>query len=282
MFVHQTKYFKLAGMQVWFPQSVQEVRPYLDQAPVVILWQCPAPLVEEFRPWIFRTRPFHTPLIDLTPTEEQLVQKLHRTSCRKEVRQAQEMGLVVTRNEDTGAAHRLINESIRRLRYRDEVSEKAWAALLPEHDVFLCQWQGLPLAAHVMLPDRPGRARPILSGTADRTDERVRGMIGHANRFLHWREVLYYKAEGFRYYDFGGCSPANTDKASPEYAITQFKLSFGVEVVEEPMLYLAKHPGLRAILRGLGDARNALRRMPWPDSWLQAVRTTPKLGDLFR
>lgn len=282
MFIHKTKYFKLEGTQIWFPDSIETIRKYLDQTPVVILWQCPKPFVEELSPWTFRTKPFHTPLIDLTPSEDQLVQNLHRTSCRKEVRQAQEMDLVVLRNEDTTSARLLINESIRRLRYREPVTESAWEALLPEHDVFLCRSQDAPLAAHVMLLDHPGRARPILSGTADRHDPRVRGMVGHANRLLHWKELLYYKSQGFRYYDFGGCSPNVVDKKSAEYAITQFKMSFGVQVVEEPMLYLAKNPSLCAGLKIVSDGRNALKSIPWPESWVKTVRTTPIIGNLFR
>jgi len=280
MYVHRTQYLKFAATQIWYPQTVQDILPFFDQTPVVILWQCPLGLVSELEEWIFRTKPFQTPLIDLTPTEDQLRQNLHRTSCRKEVRQAEEMGLVVTRNENTEAARLLINDSIRRLRYRTEVSESAWQALLPDHDVFLCCHQEVPLAAHVMLPDRPGRARPILSGTADRNDPRVRDKVGHGNRLLHWREILYYKSAGYRFYDFGGC--AFDDKKSPEYAISQFKMSFGAHVVEEPMLYLAKNPALHLALKGIGGARSALREIPWPESWIQRVRTLPKLGQWFR
>jgi hypothetical protein len=280
MYVHKSRYLKFDAVQVWWPTTVEAVCPLLDQAPVVMLWQCPLPLVAEFRRWTFRTKPFQTPLIDLAPTEEELYQKLHRTSCRKEVRQAQEMNLVVTRNEKTELARTLINDSIRRLRYRQEVSESAWQALLPDHDVFLCQSQDIPVAAHVILADHPQRARPVNSGTADRKDERIRGVVGHANRLLHWREMLHYKAAGIRYYDFGGCDFSN--KESPEYAISQFKLSFGAEVVEEPMLYLAKSPALRLFLRSLAATRGRLRQIPWPDTWLQAVRTHPKLSAFFR
>jgi len=279
MFVHQTKYFKLAGVQVWFPQRVEDVGPILDQAPVVMLWQCPANLVREFNPWVFRSRPFHTPLIDLTRSEEELWNELETKSCRYEIRKAQKMDCVVSLNEEIEAARLLINDSIRRLRYRHQMDEEQWQALLPDHDIFLCRWQGTPVAVHVLLRDFPGRARLLLSGSEDRANQRFRGIVGPSNRLLHWYELKNYKARAFHLYDFGGC---DAPKASPPSSISQFKLSFGGEVVAEPILYLAENPALRTVLRGLGYARNALRRMPWPESWLQAVRTTPKLGDLFR
>ncbi len=279
MFVHKTKYLRLDAMQVWWPPSVQDVRPILDQAPVLMLWQCPERLVRDFHPWVFRTRPFHTPLINLTRSEDELWQSLEPKSCRYEIRKAQKLDLVVSLNDDREAARLLINDSIRRLRYRDQMDETQWQALLPDHDIFLCRWQGTPVAAHVLLRDFPGRARLLLSGCEDRTNERFRGIVGPANRLLHWHELQNYKARAFHFYDFGGCV---APEASAPSSISQFKMSFGGEIIAEPNLYLAKNPGLRTALKGMGAARSALRRIPWPEAWLQALRTRPKLGALFR
>ena len=152
--------------------------------------------------------------------------------------------------------------------------------MVPDHDIFLCRWQGLPVAAHVILLDRPARARLLLSGGADRNDERFHSAVGPGNRLLHWTELQYYKAEGYRSYDFGGCNL--NDKKSPEYAIALFKQSFGAAIVEEPMLYLARNPALRALLHTHALARNALRKLPWPQSWLEATRTRPRLFSWLR
>ncbi|MCX6924418.1 MAG: peptidoglycan bridge formation glycyltransferase FemA/FemB family protein [Verrucomicrobia bacterium] len=272
-------FLKADAILVWWPRSVQDIRPFLDQAAIVILWQCPAAMMPELRPWIFRCRPFQTPLIDLALTEEALWQGLEAKSCRYEVRKAQKMEFVVSRNEETEAARKLINDSIRRLRYRAEVGEEEWEATLPSHDIFLCRWQGIPLAAHTILRDHPGRARLLLSGGVDRSDERFRSAVGPANRLLHWHEMLYYKAEGFRFYDFGGCDP---NPESSHYSITQFKLSFGGETVEEPIVYLAKNPARRGFFQGIGVVRGALRRIPWPETWLQAIRSRPRLLSWLR
>lgn len=279
MFVHNSAHLKFKALQVWWPESVEAVRPLLARAPVVMLWQCPESLAPAFRPWTFRTQPFQTPLVDLTQSEESLWQQLEAKSCRYEIRKAQKLECVAAREEDTEAARVLINASIARLRYRQPFTPEHWRASLPGHDIFVCRWQGQPVAAHMMLCDLPGRVRLELSGSEDRANEKFRGVIGPANRLLHWHEMLHYRRAGVRHYDFGGC---DLRKDSHEYPITQFKLSFGGQVVSEPILYLAADAGLRTALKGVVALRTLARRIPWPHSWLQTVRTSRRFGSLFR
>jgi len=279
VFVFRSTYFNADTVFCWWPQGFEAVRPLLEQASIVVLRQCPEPLVQKFGRWSFKSLPFHTPLIDLTRTEEELWQKLDPKSCRYEIRKAQKLDCAISLNEETEAARLLLNESIRRMRYRHEVTQQRWETELHLHDVFLCRWHGIPLATHVLLRDAPHRAKLLFSATVDRSDERFRPVVGPCNRLLHWHELRHYKAKGFHYYDFGGC---DLDKAAPDYPITQFKLSFGGEVVAEPTLFLAKNPAVRALFRGLGAGQRAVRRLPWPEAWLQVVRTRSWLADLFR
>jgi hypothetical protein len=279
MFVFATNYFKFKAMFCWWPQSLDQVRGLMDQAPVVLLRQCPETLARELSGWVFKSRPFHTPLLDLKRTEEEIWQKLDPKSCRYEIRKGQKLDCAISVNEATDVARTLLNESIRRLRYREEITPERWQSELHAHDVFLCRWEGVPVAAHVMFRDPPNRARLFFSGTADRNEERFRPVVGPCNRLLHWHELRHYHAAGYHYYDFGGCE---LDKAAVDYPITQFKLSFGGEIVSEPMLFLAKHPTVRALFSSLSAGQRAVRRVPWPKSLLQMVRTRPKLADLFR
>jgi hypothetical protein len=279
MFVQKGRYAGAQAMVAWWPQTVQDVIPLFDQAPVVILWQCPSDLAPQLGAWVFQSAPFRTPLLDLSPPEEQLWRGLDAKSCRYEVRKAQQMDCVISLNEPSDTARLLINESIRRLSYRAELSQDEWQALLPNHDVFLGRWQGFPLAAHVLLRDPRRRARLLLSGSADRSSERFRKTVGPANRLLHWHELLHYKAGGYGLYDFGGCAP---EKESPFYLISQFKLSFGGKIVEEPMVYLARNPALRALLRARAAAQRAVRKIPWPKPWIRTLRASPRLAALFR
>jgi hypothetical protein len=280
MLVLNFKHLWFKALQVWWPDSVAAVYPLLDQCPIIILWQCPKKMAVELQPYVFRTRPFWTPLVDLSLSEDELWQQLDAKSCRYEIRKARKMDTTaILHDEEMESARLLINESIRRLRYRTELGPAEWQALFPPHEVFLCKWEGEAVAAHVILPDHPGRARLLLSGTVDRDDPRYHNVAGPLNRLLHWAEVQHYKAKGFRYYDFGGCE---LDKSSPSYPITEFKLSFGGEVVEEPLLFLAKNPLLRVALRVMDELRSSLRKAPWPTGLARTLKKHPKLASLFR
>src|SRR5579859_7541011 len=129
MLVLNFKHLCFRALQVWWPDSATAVYPLLDQCPIVILWQCPKAMVEELQPYAFRTRPFWTPLVDLWLSEDQLWQQLDAKSCRYEVRKAQKMETAILRNEEMESARLLINQSIRRLQYRTELSPAEWQAL---------------------------------------------------------------------------------------------------------------------------------------------------------
>ncbi len=129
---------------------------------------------------------------------------MDRESCRPRIRKAERLGCAVSLNQDFDQARALINETIRRLRYRDEVGDAEWQDMLPTHDILVCKCQELPQVAHALLRDFPGRIRQLMSGSADRNDPRFRDTVSPANRFLHWHEIKYYKAAGYRFYDLGG------------------------------------------------------------------------------
>jgi hypothetical protein len=64
------------------------------------------------------------------------------------------------------------------------------------------------------------RVRMIFSPTSrlvSREDAQLSGML---NRYLHWQELLSYKARGIKFYDFGGIGDGSS-------TIARFKLSFG-------------------------------------------------------
>ncbi len=63
---HKGGFLKASSILAWWPQSLGDVHSLFGQASVVVLWQCPAALVPDLRPWIFRERRFSTHLIDLT------------------------------------------------------------------------------------------------------------------------------------------------------------------------------------------------------------------------
>jgi hypothetical protein len=52
-----------------------------------------------------------------------------------------------------------------------------------------------------------------------------RNMIGRANRYLHWHDMLWCKAAGYESYDLGGINLAGEDPATRR--VTEFKLGLG-------------------------------------------------------
>lgn len=274
-----TKYHGFSALLIWWPDNLQNITAALNEKAVLILWQCPLPLASDVSRYLCWARPFQTPLINLTISEEELWQRLDPKSCRYEIRKAQKTSYQITCNEDIEAARVLINESIRRLRYREEIQIPEWTGLLEHHDIYLGKHAGVAIAAHVIMKDHSKRAKLTLSGTADRNDQALRHLIGPLNRLLHWTEISDYKKKGFSIYDFGGI---NLDKESIDYSIGQFKLSFGAEVVSEPILYLARSPLIRIFLGQFSMVRNTLKAIPWPDSFRTFVRTHSRISNLFR
>lgn len=91
---------------------------------------------------------------------------------------------------------------------------------------YVCEPEGRALCYHVYVADGV-RAMLLYSGSQFRAteDTAVRSRLARAHRFLHWNDILFFKAQAFAIYDFGGL----TD--DPQ--IEQFKRSFGgFEVTE--------------------------------------------------
>ena len=62
------------------------------------------------------------------------------------------------------------------------------------------------------------------------SDATQRQVIGRANRYLHWQDILKFKAEGLSVYDFGGWYDGKEDKGLLQ--INQFKEEFGGSNIE--------------------------------------------------
>jgi hypothetical protein len=105
---------------------------------------------------------------------------------------------------------------------------------------------GEPAVVNMLLRDEEaGRVRGMLNASRrlEARDKRDTRIFGNLNRFLHWNNMLHYRALGFAEYDWGGITTAKSD------GIAKFKLSFGGHVVEENVYFCAGSPRLaRAIL----------------------------------
>jgi len=252
MLIVKGRFLFFDAWQIWWPDTPEHVSPLLSQSAVVTVNQCSDQVASALEPYAFRSRPFHTLLIDLTLPEKALWSGFDPRSCRQPIRRVQEIGCSVSVNEDGPGAFELINRFIQQLNYTRPVSTGAWHRYLEHGDVFTARHEGRILAAHLVLVDPPFRARLLMGATARLERGVQRTLMGGVNRYLHWFEFNYYRAKGIPCYDFGG---VELDQQSPLYSISKFKLSFGGETVRQHIVRLAANRGLRFGLRKLGRAK---------------------------
>jgi hypothetical protein len=258
MLIVKDRFVLFDDLQVWWPSSAEDVVSLLSQSPVVTVNQCSDQVARALEPYAFRSRPFHTLLIDLTLPEPALWARLNAKSCRQPIKRVRELGCSVSVNEDGEQAFAFINRFIQRRSYRRPMSAGAWRRNLEHGDVFIAKHEDRILAAHLVLVDRPHRARLLAGATARLEGGVQRTLMGGVDRYLHWWEFNHYRAEGIRSYDLGGLV---LDQRSPLYSISSFKLSFGGEIVRQNIMRLAAHGGLRVALRGLAQAKGVGERL---------------------
>jgi hypothetical protein len=97
-----------------------------------------------------------------------------------------------------------------------------------------------------------GRALLLYSASLfrDYADSADRNAIGRANRYLHWHDMLWFKAAGYAGYDLGGFDPAERDPVTRQ--INEFKQGFGGRIQPThtcTTAFTAKGRAARALLR---------------------------------
>jgi hypothetical protein len=249
--------FSLPSFEVWWPDEPDSVLALLSHCPLVTVYSCPDDTAVSLEGFTFRRKSAFTLLFDLTVPTVELWKGLRRKSCRQDINKALKRGPDIVVNGDTDAVFGLINNHIRRKRYRPPLRRAEWDRILSHGDVFSIWCEGVLIAAHAVLVDSPVRARATIGGEIDPMDQRFPGMVGPMNRLMHWHEMNYYKHRGVHYYDLGGLV---LDQASPMYDISRFKLSFGGELVAENVLQLWRGPTGRRVMRQLA-ARDGTRRV---------------------
>jgi len=86
-----------------------------------------------------------------------------------------------------------------------------------------------------------------------------------APTFLLWETIKRYKAEGARWFNFGGCSVAAAEEGHPEHGVYAYKKDFGGQRLDcitfDKVLFPIRH-GIGSLLKraGRGLARQPMRR----------------------
>ena len=100
--------------------------------------------------------------------------------------------------------------------------------------------------AYVVDPDE-SRARNLYSASG-RFEGLDSHLVGRANRWCHYKDMLSLRERGIRTYDFGGIAIGS--RAAPVSGINDFKMGFGGQVVREdhwvsPLYALASLLGVK-------------------------------------
>jgi hypothetical protein len=105
------------------------------------------------------------------------------------------------------------------------------------------------LAQHAYIVDSSEQRARFLYSSSGRFEGAESALVGRANRWAHWKDMLHFREKGIATYDFGGISTEKEDAALR--GINEFKLRFGGRAVREEHLYSAPY-ALALRLAGLG------------------------------
>jgi hypothetical protein len=224
MIVRQTRFYRLA--ELFFDEEPNDA-----DADVIEHFQRSRPI-----PGV-RSKDFYTIHIDLTRDAQVLFADLSKT-CRYKVRRADREEL---KQEAHMSAHgELVDDFIA---FFDRFASGKGLPPAPAERLHTLAQAGLLDLSTVSRDDdalvwhaylRAGnRARLLHSASTFReyNDTATRNMIGRANRYLHWHDLVRYKDAGIPLFDFGGWYHGHDDEGL--LRINAFKEEFGGHVVPE-------------------------------------------------
>lgn len=223
MILYRKASFRIA--EVWFDEKANGV-----QADIVRRLQHPTPVAEG------KCTPFHTILMDLNHDPDLLLARMKRET-RYEIRRAADkdhLTYTMSIAADSDCLDQFLSF------YGEIIAQKGFPKLnnvrlqkLIQADALslsLVQGEtGIPLVWHAYYRTKE-RVRLLHSASLGRnSDVAQRSLIGRANRYHHWQDVLSFKAQGTRVYDFGGWYDGDSDPR--RLSINKFKEGFGGQVV---------------------------------------------------
>jgi hypothetical protein len=184
-------------------------------------------------------RHFYTYVIDLALSTERLEARLREETAYK-IRRARDRDRIVCKTfepEDSEALDRFetMHRSFAAMKglpalNRARLNGMAAAGVLdlsgamdPEGNALVCHanYRGVHRATQLFAPS-------LYPGLPDSAS---RNRVGRANRWLFWSNILRYKRQGLKWFDFGGWYPGTTDRA--RLNINEFKTGFGGDVRRE-------------------------------------------------
>jgi hypothetical protein len=182
----------------------------------------------------FLKKLFYTLHSNLTLSEEEIVKKFSST-IRNEIKRSEREGCVFNTFETETNFISI---------YNDFAKQRGIAVLTLEKLMELksnlrltsSSINGVITAVHSYLVDHDlKKVRLLHSGTQRFSEELDRNLIARSNKFLHYKDIIQFKQEGFQVYDWGGIAFDTQDIGLQ--GINKFKESFGGELIKQKELY---------------------------------------------
>lgn len=178
---------------------------------------------------------FHSQICSLSQPEDEILAQINKSE-KYQIRKSERDGGTVRMftgqelREDPGAVNGL--SDMYEEMYREKGTPKAFNRV--QFDEYLKQdcivlsavyQEGVPLVFHSYVTDKD-QARLLHSVSEFRNPDVEANLIGRANKRLHYEDMLYFKRNGLKYYDWGGISSLTEPNG-----IDVFKMKFGGETV---------------------------------------------------
>lgn len=182
---------------------------------------------------------FYTMIVDLTKEHDNLWKSLGKNNQYKIRRATQKDQIVYSHWEQNNIDNHILNNffdfhdrftSLQGLKKisRARVRSFAEAGIL---DLSLVQSQdGEPLVWHAHCCVQNKAVFFYGASLKDYNDTSYQSLLGRANRYHHWQDILRFKTSNISFYDFGGWYAGNTDQKLLN--INKFKEEFGGHIVK--------------------------------------------------
>jgi len=95
-------------------------------------------------------------------------------------------------------------------------------------------YKGIICAAHSYIIDRENKTVVLYQSASRRmiADDIDKGLLGKLNKALHFEDMKFFKARGFKLYDFGGYFEDRSRGENKKRGVNDFKLLFGGDIVK--------------------------------------------------
>lgn len=166
-----------------------------------------------------------TSCIDLTQDLEAIWHKMHRGSCRRQIKRAERAGVQARKSENYDEFYK-VYRPFWRLTKQPGLPEQL-KIIRDYGTLFTAEHNNELLVSHVYLhDDTTFLAWIAVNRRFDTTNAKKRILIGNASHLTHWEAIKYAKERGLAEFDFGGLF-AEKGEDYPGYSLDAFKRHFG-------------------------------------------------------